>query len=147
MEGIKKALNKTKNDIAEKKQSEETARSAKKLKNSGEDFISLSNNDDFVPITPTAIKTPNQSFNKPKTSQEASEIPPWLSQGDSVQMTLEDEVWKFYGYIKPTQAENILKDFIIAQLTSIIKGLWRESTVEVFGSHSTKISLPTRFVN
>lgn len=71
-------------------------------------------------------------------------LPVWLAPGDMKSIALAEEVWKFYEYIKPTQAENLLREFVINQLTGVITALWCDATVEVFGSQASKLALPTR---
>lgn len=49
----------------------------------------------------------------------------------------------FCDYISPTNSELELRESVLEEITELIKALWPDCTVHVFGSQLTKILTPT----
>ena len=77
--------------------------------------------DGFIPLGQSKLQ-PVQS-----NPLQSTELPIWLKEKNA-DISLEDEVLKFYEYIKPTQAEEIIKEYVINQITEIITSVWPEAT-------------------
>lgn len=48
--------------------------------------------------------------------------------------------------MSPTPAERAMRKDVIARLTEIVKGVWPEAEIYVFGSIATELYLPSRQV-
>ena len=74
---------------------------------------------------------------------------PWMqyttppSSSSSPFVRLHNEILTFCDYITPTQSELSARDQIYAEMVDIVKQLWPEGDVVVFGSQMTKILIPT----
>ncbi|KAJ3077210.1 hypothetical protein HDU98_006397 [Podochytrium sp. JEL0797] len=81
------------------------------------------------------------------------DLPPpiWAHDGREYSSDLTEmfnqEVQDYVHYISPTPAEHSLRHLTIERLRFVVSRLWPQATVEVFGSFSTKLYLPTSDVD
>jgi len=70
---------------------------------------------------------------------------PWRAQEYSKDpgIALHQEVNDFVKYIDPTPEERFMRDQVVEKLTALIKGLWPQATVKLFGSVAANLFLPT----
>ncbi|KAF9160531.1 hypothetical protein BGX21_005871 [Mortierella sp. AD011] len=73
---------------------------------------------------------------------------PWMghrkySKMESVPMMLTQELKDFVDFISPTREEHQVRKYVARRLEEVIKNLWRDVKVVVFGSFETKLYLPT----
>ncbi|KAA1477238.1 Nucleotidyltransferase [Dentipellis sp. KUC8613] len=73
---------------------------------------------------------------------------PWLedlavSEGQSKEQRLHDEIVAFARYILPTQHEIRAREILVSRIRSVLTRRFRNSTVNVYGSVSTNLCLPT----
>ncbi|KAL5962229.1 Terminal nucleotidyltransferase 4B [Taenia solium] len=60
---------------------------------------------------------------------------------------LHEEIIDFVSYVCPTPEEHWVREIIVSKVRNVIASLWRECKVEVFGSFSTGLYLPTSDVD
>ncbi|CAG9860616.1 unnamed protein product [Phyllotreta striolata] len=58
-------------------------------------------------------------------------------------MGLHQEIEHFYHYMSPTEAEDKIREEVVARIEKIIISKWPEAKVEIFGSYRTGLYLPT----
>uniref|UniRef100_A0A8C1E274 Terminal nucleotidyltransferase 4A n=2 Tax=Cyprinus carpio TaxID=7962 RepID=A0A8C1E274_CYPCA len=69
---------------------------------------------------------------------------PWKSRNYSEGIVgLHEEIKDFYEYISPRPEEDHMRQEVVARIQRVIKDLWPNAEVEVFGSFSTGLYLPT----
>lgn len=69
---------------------------------------------------------------------------PWKSRNYSDGIVgLHEEIKDFYDYITPRPEEEHMRLEVVARIQRVIKDLWPNAEVEVFGSFSTGLYLPT----
>ncbi|XP_059388110.1 terminal nucleotidyltransferase 4B [Carassius carassius] len=69
---------------------------------------------------------------------------PWKSRNYSEGIVgLHDEIKDFYEYISPRPEEEQMRLEVVARIHGVIKDLWPNAEVQVFGSFSTGLYLPT----
>ncbi|XP_056089792.1 terminal nucleotidyltransferase 4B isoform X1 [Rhinichthys klamathensis goyatoka] len=69
---------------------------------------------------------------------------PWKSRNYSDGIVgLHEEIKDFYDYISPRPEEEHMRLEVVARIQRVIKDLWPNAEVEVFGSFSTGLYLPT----
>ncbi|XP_052417164.1 terminal nucleotidyltransferase 4B [Carassius gibelio] len=69
---------------------------------------------------------------------------PWKSRNYSEGVVgLHEEIKDFYEYISPRPEEEQMRLEVVARIQGVIKDLWPNAKVEVFGSFSTGLYLPT----
>lgn len=56
---------------------------------------------------------------------------------------LNQEIGDFLEFIKPSEAEEILRQHTVKRLHELVSSLWPDAVVECFGSFCTKLYLPT----
>lgn len=56
---------------------------------------------------------------------------------------LHEEIEHFFVYMKPTQTEHHIRGDVIRRIEQIVKSLWPDAEVHVFGSFRTSLYLPT----
>lgn len=67
-------------------------------------------------------------------------------QGTNESNRLHEEIKDFCRFMSPTPAERAMRKDVIARLTEIVKGVWPEAEIYVFGSIATELYLPSRQV-
>ncbi|KAK9971774.1 hypothetical protein ABG768_025125 [Culter alburnus] len=69
---------------------------------------------------------------------------PWKSRNypDGV-VGLHEEIKDFYDYISPRPEEEHMREEVVTRIQRVIKDLWPNAEVQVFGSFSTGLYLPT----
>ena len=94
------------------------------------------------------------SFAKDENDKEPSEqrMPMWVrSHGGYTHpnrlVRLHDEVCDLVQYLKPTHEENVMRKFVVNQMTEIAEKLFPGGKVVVFGSLVTDLILPTSDVD
>lgn len=60
--------------------------------------------------------------------------------------SLHEEIEDFYNYMSPTEEEHALRVNVVRRIERVVRSLWQDATVEIFGSFRTGLYLPTRFV-
>lgn len=84
--------------------------------------------------------------------RNGEELPSWLLDSESTQnvlysgdssIALHFEILQFTQFMSPTKEEEQSRDGMVQSVETIVKQLWPESTVSVFGSYATGICLPT----
>lgn len=79
-------------------------------------------------------------------------LPPWLLGPDTIEavkycrepsLALHYDILEFVRFVSPTEAEKANREKIVSMVQNIIKTLWPESRLELFGSHATGLYLPT----
>lgn len=93
---------------------------------------------------------------KRKEPRKPAGLPPWATSSYSgkwayvylrqvlTSCRLHDEILDFCNYMAPTPVEEHMRQALIAKAESVVKGLWPDAELLVFGSCSTGIYLPTR---
>jgi DNA polymerase sigma len=56
---------------------------------------------------------------------------------------LNQEIFDFVEYMKPTLAEHSMRELVIARIQTVIKRTLPSASVEIFGSYRTKLYLPS----
>jgi len=91
----------------------------------------------FIPLS-------NEEVEEEHTQEEPRTRPVWVKDHISLQhLSLREEVLHFFDWIKPTPAEELLRNYVITEISGVIMSLWKQAEVKVFGSHTTNIALPT----
>ena len=75
-----------------------------------------------------------------------STVAPWFGSpdyGTNSLIRLHNEILCFCEYITPSDEEMEVRHDLKAELSSIIKGLFPEATIHIYGSQLTKIITPT----
>ncbi|KAL5106356.1 Terminal nucleotidyltransferase 4B [Taenia crassiceps] len=62
-------------------------------------------------------------------------------------LSLHEEIIDFFTYVCPSPEEHWVREIIVSKVRNVISSLWRECKVEVFGSFSTGLYLPTSDVD
>jgi non-canonical poly(A) RNA polymerase PAPD5/7 len=62
-------------------------------------------------------------------------------------LALHEEILDFCAWISASEEEAALRQTLIARVTDLIHSLWPHAQVMAFGSVSTNMYLPTRFVD
>lgn len=57
------------------------------------------------------------------------------------------EIEDFYNYMRPTDGEQRMREYVVKQVEQVIKDTWEHAKVDVFGSFKTGLYLPTRYGN
>lgn len=68
--------------------------------------------------------------------------PPMYQYGRGV-LGLHREIEQFYEYSLPTPAEHSLRNEVVGRIEYVVKSLWPNACVEIFGSFRTGLFLPT----
>jgi non-canonical poly(A) RNA polymerase PAPD5/7 len=90
--------------------------------------------DDFIPLPPL-VKSDSSVGLVPWVTKEILELEDPLLQ-------LHEEVINFYNLMQPNPAELDNIEHVIARLDVVVKALWSDATVKVFGSVETGLWLP-----
>ncbi|VEL12169.1 unnamed protein product [Protopolystoma xenopodis] len=72
--------------------------------------------------------------------------PPWKPTNTHYEygiIGLHKEIKDFYSYISPTLEEQTVRELVVLKVKGVIHGLWPDCQVDVFGSFSTGLYLPT----
>ncbi|XP_051503348.1 terminal nucleotidyltransferase 4B-like [Myxocyprinus asiaticus] len=86
----------------------------------------------------------NRSLLPTAGSQEIFTGTPWKSRNYSDGIVgLHEEIKDFYEYISPRPEEERMRLEVVARIQRVIKDLWPNAEVQVFGSFSTGLYLPT----
>ncbi|KAH9281603.1 Non-canonical poly(A) RNA polymerase PAPD7 [Echinococcus granulosus] len=81
---------------------------------------------------------------------ESKREPLWKQEGKIYNpgvVGLHEEIIDFVNYVCPSPEEHWVREIIISKVRNVIYSLWRECRVEVFGSFSTGLYLPTSDVD
>jgi DNA polymerase sigma len=78
-------------------------------------------------------------------------IPPWIPHDkiyshDLLEM-LHEEMDDYIDFIQPTNAEHRMRSITVQRIESVVKSIWHEAQVEVFGSFDTLLYLPSSDVD
>ncbi|KAJ3048214.1 hypothetical protein HDU99_009233 [Rhizoclosmatium hyalinum] len=75
--------------------------------------------------------------------------PVWANRqySSDLRLMFNQEVQDYVHYISPTPAEHSIRHLTIERLRFVVAKLWPHATVQVFGSFSTKLYLPTSDVD
>ncbi|GCB66641.1 hypothetical protein scyTo_0015027 [Scyliorhinus torazame] len=57
---------------------------------------------------------------------------------------LHEEIMEFYNFVSPRPEEETMRKEVVKRIESVIKDLWPTADVQIFGSFSTGLYLPTR---
>ncbi|XP_069770285.1 terminal nucleotidyltransferase 4A isoform X3 [Narcine bancroftii] len=69
---------------------------------------------------------------------------PWKTMKYNVGVTgLHEEVLEFYNFMSPRPEEETMRKEVVKRIESVIKELWPTADVQIFGSFSTGLYLPT----
>ncbi|XP_072880470.1 terminal nucleotidyltransferase 4A isoform X3 [Hemitrygon akajei] len=69
---------------------------------------------------------------------------PWKTMKYNVGVTgLHEEVLDFYNFMSPRPEEEAMRKEVVKRIESVIKELWPSADVQIFGSFSTGLYLPT----
>ncbi|XP_065581191.1 terminal nucleotidyltransferase 4B-like isoform X2 [Artemia franciscana] len=71
---------------------------------------------------------------------------PWLNPDRNYsarEVGLHEEIEDFMEYISPTPEEHSMREGVVNRIRGLIKSIWSETSVEVFGSFSTGLYMPT----
>ena len=85
---------------------------------------------------------------KQKADAPQLDIYPWLK-GVSYHnerepaRILHREILDFVKFVGPTEAEHLVRTFVISRIRKVVEEKWPTSTLRVFGSFETKLYLPT----
>lgn len=133
----------------------------------GNDFISF----DFVGIDNENSENENVSASfiskKRKFSQEKVQsnqhtrqvlslniltslpLPPWVNRDypENGLEFLNQEIHDYVSYMKPTQIEKFMREFVVDQIRVVVQMVYPDATVHVFGSLETNLYLPSRFLS
>lgn len=93
-----------------------------------------SERDDFIPMAP-------------KQKAECASTPvPWLTKSildlEDPMLQLHEEILNFHRLMQPSPEELIKIEDVLERLGAVIKGLWPDAQVKVFGSAETGLWLP-----
>ncbi|VDM33572.1 unnamed protein product [Hydatigera taeniaeformis] len=81
---------------------------------------------------------------------ECAQDPLWKPEGKVYSpgvVGLHEEIIDFVNYVCPSHEEHWVREIIISKVRNVISSLWTECKVEVFGSFSTGLYLPTSDVD
>nr|CAB3266899.1 non-canonical poly(A) RNA polymerase PAPD5-like [Phallusia mammillata] len=79
-----------------------------------------------------------------KNSQQHSNFPPWVMRNYCPGMVgLHEEIEDFYNFMRPTQEEHEMRQYVIKSVEQEVLKLWPAAKVDVFGSFRTDLYLPT----
>ncbi|RWS31730.1 non-canonical poly(A) RNA polymerase PAPD5-like protein [Leptotrombidium deliense] len=71
---------------------------------------------------------------------------PWRIKGHTYSpgvIGLHEEIQHFYDYMSPTREEHHIRSCVVERIKNVITNIWPQATVEIFGSFSTGLYLPT----
>ncbi|XP_067858016.1 terminal nucleotidyltransferase 4A isoform X2 [Heptranchias perlo] len=69
---------------------------------------------------------------------------PWKTMKYNVGVTgLHEEITEFYNFMSPRPEEETMRKEVVKRIESVIKELWPAADVQIFGSFSTGLYLPT----
>ncbi|CAL1539391.1 unnamed protein product [Lymnaea stagnalis] len=86
------------------------------------------------------------NFSSNKRILENDGLTPWrkpLKKYDHGVFGLHEEIIDFYEHMSPQPQEESMRKAVVDRLRSVIKGLWPNAKVEIFGSFRTGLYLPT----
>lgn len=73
-------------------------------------------------------------------------LTPWIRKGKDYPpnvIGLHEEIKDFYEYMSPTAEEANMRNEVVQRIKDVVKDLWPEAKVEIFGSFKTGLYLPT----
>jgi len=96
----------------------------------------------------TQAKADNTAVCQPhggkKRRAEASMAPAWQKSDYSEDMIgLHKEIGDFFHYIRPTPEESEMRRYVINSVRQAVMGVWPDVKLEVFGSYTTELYLPS----
>ncbi|XP_072365583.1 terminal nucleotidyltransferase 4A isoform X2 [Scyliorhinus torazame] len=69
---------------------------------------------------------------------------PWKTMKYNMGVTgLHEEIMEFYNFVSPRPEEETMRKEVVKRIESVIKDLWPTADVQIFGSFSTGLYLPT----
>ena len=112
------------------------------------DFLPLGRGDDTVePNQANLLNGFQPSVSKRKrllTGECTSTCTPWRTKDYTCDPAgLHEEINDFYEYMKPRPSEMLMRRDVILRITQIIRSMWPQAEVQVFGSYCTALYLPT----
>lgn len=120
------------------------------------EFLSLSmdadeeDNDDRLKAVTTGLPTAKHEETLMQRPHRALEEPPWHRQLSCRQtsvrsplLQLHQEIVDFCELISPTSEEHQLRAMAVQRVAKVIKSIWKQCQVNVFGSFATDLYLPT----
>ncbi|XP_021373819.1 non-canonical poly(A) RNA polymerase PAPD7-like isoform X2 [Mizuhopecten yessoensis] len=78
--------------------------------------------------------------------KEDGGLTPWKPKKKKYQpdvIGLHEEIKDFFMYMSPTQEEANMRAEVVQRIRSVVKDLWKDASVEIFGSFKTGLYLPT----
>ncbi|KAK1416762.1 hypothetical protein QVD17_25878 [Tagetes erecta] len=113
---------------------------------SSPEFFSLDDNDDRRISTPSLKRSRLETCEEPETSVEAG----WFRANcrfKSPMLQLHKEILDFCDFLSPTAEEQVLRSTAVESVSAVIKYIWPNCKVEVFGSFKTGLFLPSSDVD
>ena len=112
------------------------------------DFLPLGRGDDTVEQNQANLLNGFQpSASKRRrllTGECTSTCTPWRTKDYTCDPAgLHEEINDFYKYMKPRPSEMLMRRDVISRITQIIRVMWPQAEVQVFGSYCTALYLPT----
>ncbi|XP_028392736.1 terminal nucleotidyltransferase 4A-like [Dendronephthya gigantea] len=90
------------------------------------------------------LSNSQQNNNSHVSSTESAYCTPWKSKNYVQDPTgLNEEIHDFLNYIKPRPEEDAIRRDVVERVKAVIKQLWSQAKVELFGSCQTGLYLPT----
>ena len=84
-------------------------------------------------------------FHIPKKISAQSQVP-WITQPtlqiNDPLLQLHEEIIDFFDFMQPTEREKKAREELLIRIKKVIKGIWPESEVHIFGSYETGLWLP-----
>ena len=108
--------------------------------------------DEFVPFGEAELE-PDEPPAAPAAAVAAADTPElsWSAgsvfAGDSVLLTLHEDVLDFYQAFQPTPQEAKARSELLDRIRALVADLWPEGEVKPFGSYSTDLYLPSSDVD
>lgn len=78
--------------------------------------------------------------------KEDGGLTPWKPKKKKYQpdvIGLHEEIKDFFMYMSPTREEANMRSEVVQRIRSVVKDLWKDASVEIFGSFKTGLYLPT----
>eukprot|EP01112_Ceratiomyxa_fruticulosa_P011900 TRINITY_DN3274_c0_g3_i3.p1 TRINITY_DN3274_c0_g3~~TRINITY_DN3274_c0_g3_i3.p1 ORF type:complete len:751 (+),score=165.03 TRINITY_DN3274_c0_g3_i3:249-2501(+) len=79
-------------------------------------------------------------------SSEDSQIiipPVWMQKDNELKISLAKEIHQFFDWAQPTQEETLMRNYVVSEITKVVKSLWPQGKVYLFGSFKTGLTLPS----
>lgn len=90
--------------------------------------------------------------NQGQQEEDNDELPPWLLGADAIEavrysressLALHYDILEFARFMSPTENEREIREKIVTTMQNIIKTIWPDCRLEMFGSYATDLFLPS----